>query len=60
MKIYDHVQVMNSEQGVQAIEIAKLATEMAFISKIFWIVATASIGSIIASIWTIIKKDKCN
>ena len=46
-QIYEHMMTMNREMGaVQA--------QVEMLSKVFWIVLTASVGAAVASIWSLV------
>ena len=45
-KLYNHAKVANEEMGAVKIDLATVKTDVAWIKKFFWIVATSAIGSL--------------
>lgn len=48
--LFKHANVANHEMGKIVVKITELATNVQWLLKFFWLVATASVGSLIASI----------
>jgi hypothetical protein len=47
--IFEHISTTNSEMGV-------IKTDVAWLKKFFWVVVTASVGGLIASILNLLEK----
>jgi len=50
------VKIINSEMGDVKIEVAKISTDLKWIKKFFWIVAGASVSSLIVGLIQLLLK----
>ena len=48
-----HIEIINGELGSVKTDMASCKTDMAWIKKFFWIIATSSIGGLIAQLFNI-------
>lgn len=53
--IWEHITVMNAEQGRQAILIGQLSTKLDLMEKLGWIIITAIITGGVVTLWGIIS-----
>ena len=51
----DHYSTFNTEMGTVKEDVAKIKTDVSWLKKFFWIVATASIGGLIANIFSLMR-----
>ena len=54
--IMGHVEIMNAEQNIQAIEIAKMTVRLDTIEKLMWLVIGATVASVIGIIFNIFSQ----
>ena len=47
-EIKEHLKVLNKETGDIKVNMAKIKTDLDWLKRFFWIIATASIGTLIA------------
>jgi uncharacterized protein (UPF0335 family) len=53
-----HIEITNKEMGEIRDDVKGTKTDVAWLKKFFWIVATASIGSFVASFINVVEKLK--
>ena len=51
-----HIETINSELGDVKVNMAKIRTDVNWIKKNYWIVASASIGALITALFNVLKK----
>lgn len=50
VKLESHAKTSNEEVGKIQVDISKITTDLEWLKKFFWIVATASVGSLVATL----------
>ena len=55
-QLYDHAKVANEEMTTIKTDLAEVKTNIAWLMKFFWIVATSSIGAFLGSLWQLIAR----
>jgi hypothetical protein len=56
VKLESHARVSNEEVGKIQVDVSKITTDLEWLKKFFWVVATASIGSLVGVIIGLIIK----
>ena len=51
-----HIEILNKEMGDVKTAVEKTATDMAWLKQFFWVIATASVGSLVAALCNLIIK----
>ena len=52
----EHIAIINSEMGTIKTDVAKIKTDVSWLKKFFWIIATTSIGALVAGIINLLIK----
>lgn len=52
----DEIRTMNTRIGNTDIKIAKISTDVCWLKRFFWIIATTSTGALVASLINIVVK----
>jgi len=51
-----HIATINDELGSVKIDVAKIRTDMDWLKKTYWIVVTASVGGLFATLFNLFKQ----
>jgi len=54
-KLYDHAKIANGEMGDIKISLERVVTDVGWLLKYHWIIATAAIGGLIAGLLNLMK-----
>ena len=54
-KMEGHIETTNREMGEVKTDLAKVKTDVAWLKRFFWIVATSSIGALLAGVFNLLK-----
>ena len=57
IEIYNHIKVLNSEQGQMVTQLAVMNQRVAMLEQWFWIFVVAVVGAIVTSLWNLIKHN---
>lgn len=55
-QLYKHAEVANEEMSAIKIDLAKVKSDVSWLVKFFWIVATSSVGGLITGIFNLLLK----
>ena len=55
-RIEKHIETINSELGEIKIQTIKIKTDVCWLKRFFWIVATSSIGALLVSLFNLLLR----
>jgi len=58
LDIQEHITVLNDEYGELVREVAILQTDVEWLKKFFFIIAVATIGTLITALWNVVLHKK--